>query len=181
MNKTRRAVEKRADEAKAKGANSLDSSSVAQADGDEKDGSDLEGRAATQYPLVPGQQQAAPTPAAPAVAVSGALKSAASAAASPAVKVDEGKSVGAVTPSIDGYFTGVSSYYLHTLNEGDRLQVLDAIKGAGFKVVRIFISSVYAGNKVRSRHRAPPLMYSRADCSSTQPRAGLEQRRRQRP
>lgn len=45
------------------------------------------------------------------------------------------------------YWRGVSSYYLHSLYDSDRADVLDAIKGAGFKVVRIFVASVGANNK----------------------------------
>lgn len=48
----------------------------------------------------------------------------------------------------DGYWFGASSYYLHTLHDSERYQVLDALKDSGFKVVRIFIASVGANNKV---------------------------------
>ena len=48
----------------------------------------------------------------------------------------------------DGYWFGASSYYLHTLHDSERYQVLDALKNSGFKVVRIFIASVGANNKV---------------------------------
>lgn len=46
-----------------------------------------------------------------------------------------------------GVWTGVSSYYLFALDDPDRHAVLDAIKGGGFSVVRIFIASVGANNK----------------------------------
>ncbi|GAA5838172.1 hypothetical protein JCM9279_004145 [Rhodotorula babjevae] len=45
------------------------------------------------------------------------------------------------------FWRGVSSYYLHALYDSDRRDVLDAIQGAGFKVVRIFVASVGANNK----------------------------------
>lgn len=53
----------------------------------------------------------------------------------------------AVAPADSTVFKGASSYYLFALSDASRIQVLDAISGAGFKVVRIFISGVYANNK----------------------------------
>ena len=47
------------------------------------------------------------------------------------------------------YFYGASSYYIHALTDSDRHAVLDALVAGGFSTVRIFIASVYAGNKVR--------------------------------
>ncbi|CEQ43083.1 SPOSA6832_04978 [Sporobolomyces salmonicolor] len=49
--------------------------------------------------------------------------------------------------SLDGVWTGVSSYYLFALSSSDRSAVLDAIKAGGFKVVRIFVAGVGANNK----------------------------------
>ncbi|GAA6023569.1 hypothetical protein JCM10207_005717 [Rhodosporidiobolus poonsookiae] len=69
-------------------------------------------------------------------AVSSAAAAASSAASSPS-KADD----------IAGAWRGVSSYYLFALDDGDRAQVLDAVKGAGFKVIRIFVASVLGNNK----------------------------------
>jgi mannan endo-1,4-beta-mannosidase len=44
-------------------------------------------------------------------------------------------------------FGGASSYYLHTFQTADQIQVLDAMQQAGMKTVRIFISSTYANEK----------------------------------
>jgi len=46
-----------------------------------------------------------------------------------------------------GMFKGVSSYYLFALDDGPRRAVLDAIKGGGFSVVRIFLSGVHGNCK----------------------------------
>ncbi|GAA5881239.1 hypothetical protein JCM1840_000635 [Sporobolomyces johnsonii] len=51
------------------------------------------------------------------------------------------------TSSLDGVWTGVSSYYLFALSSSDRSAVLDAIQSGGFKVVRIFVAGVGANNK----------------------------------
>ena len=48
---------------------------------------------------------------------------------------------------IKGTYKGASSYYLFALNDGARKAVLDALVSGGFKVIRIFVSDVYANNK----------------------------------
>ena len=48
---------------------------------------------------------------------------------------------------IKGTYKGASSYYLFALNDDARNRVLDAMVSGGFKVVRIFVSDVYANNK----------------------------------
>lgn len=52
-------------------------------------------------------------------------------------------------------FKGVSSYYLFALDDGPRRQVLDAIKGGGFTVVRIFLSGVGYNNKGSGNNAVP--------------------------
>lgn len=52
----------------------------------------------------------------------------------------------ASTP-LTGYWPGANSYYLYSLNQADRLNVLDNIMGGGFKVVRIFLTEVPADHK----------------------------------
>lgn len=54
-----------------------------------------------------------------------------------------------------GMFKGVSSYYLFALDDGPRRQVLDAIKGGGFTVVRIFLSGVGYNNKGSGNNAVP--------------------------
>lgn len=54
---------------------------------------------------------------------------------------------GLSSTSIKGTYKGASSYYLFALNDGARAAVLDALVAGGFKVVRIFVSDVYANNK----------------------------------
>ncbi|KAM0750222.1 hypothetical protein T439DRAFT_326171 [Meredithblackwellia eburnea MCA 4105] len=49
--------------------------------------------------------------------------------------------------TLNGYWYGASSYYLFSLADSDRYAVLDQLVDGGFKVVRIFIASVYANNK----------------------------------
>ncbi|KAF2757650.1 glycoside hydrolase [Pseudovirgaria hyperparasitica] len=44
-------------------------------------------------------------------------------------------------------WAGVNSYFLHAYQKSDRIAVLDAIKAAKLKTVRIFISHTYANNK----------------------------------
>lgn len=56
-----------------------------------------------------------------------------------------------------GMFKGVSSYYLFALDDGPRRQVLDAIKGGGFTVVRIFLSGVGYNNKGSGNNAVPDL------------------------
>jgi len=67
-----------------------------------------------------------------------------------------------------GFWRGVSSYYLHALYDSDRHDVLDAIQGAGFKVVRIFVASVGANNK-GSSNRAVNDGASSSSSSSSSP------------
>lgn len=43
--------------------------------------------------------------------------------------------------------SGANSFYIHTLQTNTRLELLDALKSAGMKVVRIFITDIYANNK----------------------------------
>ncbi|KAF0692335.1 hypothetical protein As57867_016535, partial [Aphanomyces stellatus] len=51
-------------------------------------------------------------------------------------------------PSTQGRtFAGANSFFLHTLNAPDRLEVLDELKASGFQVVRIFLSSIGGGAK----------------------------------
>ncbi|GAA5992473.1 hypothetical protein JCM11641_000833 [Rhodosporidiobolus odoratus] len=70
---------------------------------------------------------------------------------SPAAAVSSPSSSSSYTsnpgPSVSGAWKGVSSYYLFALSDSDRVAVLDAIKGGGFKVVRIFVASVEGNNK----------------------------------
>ena len=42
---------------------------------------------------------------------------------------------------------GASSYFLHALQDGDRADVLQATKDAGLKVLRIFVTHVWANSK----------------------------------
>ncbi|GAA6062490.1 hypothetical protein JCM10212_001863 [Sporobolomyces blumeae] len=56
-----------------------------------------------------------------------------------------------------GVFKGVSSYYLFALDDGPRRKVLDAIKGGGFSVVRIFLAGVGANNKGSGNPAVPDL------------------------
>ena len=58
-----------------------------------------------------------------------------------------------------GMFKGVSSYYLFALDDGPRRQVLDAIKGGGFSVVRIFLSGVGWDNKGSGNQAVPDRMF----------------------
>jgi hypothetical protein len=44
-------------------------------------------------------------------------------------------------------YAGVSSYYLFALEDAPRIEVLDAISLGGFKVIRIFVTSVDSKNK----------------------------------
>jgi len=44
-------------------------------------------------------------------------------------------------------WTGVNSYFLHTLSDSDQISILTALKAAHVQVVRIFINSVGAGSK----------------------------------
>ncbi|KAF8152990.1 glycoside hydrolase family 5 protein [Crassisporium funariophilum] len=44
-------------------------------------------------------------------------------------------------------FAGANSYFLFSLSQPDRIAVLDAMKGADMKLLRIFITRVTAGNK----------------------------------
>jgi hypothetical protein len=44
-------------------------------------------------------------------------------------------------------YAGVSSYYLFALEDAPRIEVLDAISSGGFKVIRIFVTSVDSKNK----------------------------------
>lgn len=52
---------------------------------------------------------------------------------------------------------GANSYYLFALQDADRLAVLDAMSGAGMKVVRIFITHVYENNKNSGNPEVPDL------------------------
>ncbi|KAH8918707.1 glycoside hydrolase family 5 protein [Atractiella rhizophila] len=45
------------------------------------------------------------------------------------------------------YFFGVNSYYLYSIEQSDRIQILDELKDLGATTLRIFITSIYAGNK----------------------------------
>lgn len=82
--------------------------------------------------------------AAPASASTAASSSASAAASSAKATTTAATST---TSSLTGAWTGVSSYYLYALNDADRIAVLDAIQGGGFKTVRIFIAAVAANNK----------------------------------
>ena len=44
-------------------------------------------------------------------------------------------------------WTGVNSFFLHTLSDSDQVSILTALKAAHVQVVRIFISGVGAGSK----------------------------------
>lgn len=53
--------------------------------------------------------------------------------------------------------TGANSYYLYALPDADRIAVLDAMKGAGMSVVRIFITHIYENNKNSGNDEIPDL------------------------
>ena len=59
-----------------------------------------------------------------------------------------------------GMFKGVSSYYLFALDDGPRRAVLDAIKGGGFSVVRIFLSGVHGNCKGSGNGPVPDREFS---------------------
>ncbi|KAM0787328.1 hypothetical protein ACM66B_003417 [Microbotryomycetes sp. NB124-2] len=120
------------------GAHSFDSSKTA------TDDSDLEARA-TQYAFDSGDDHKSK---ASLTATASAGQSTQSQAASQAY--DEGSDIG-------GAWTGVSSYYLYAMADDDRAQVLDAVKGAGFKVIRIFIAFVGHNNKGSNSVEVPDL------------------------
>ncbi|BGP31546.1 hypothetical protein JCM10296v2_003316 [Rhodotorula toruloides] len=105
---------------------------------------DLEARAATQIPL-------ANTPAASDDGSSASPPSSSQAAKSSASSKSTSSKSSSGSPSsggsIDGVWTGVSSYYLHAIADDDRYAILDAVKGAGFKVIRIFVASIGSNNK----------------------------------
>ncbi|KAK4055925.1 hypothetical protein OIO90_002918 [Microbotryomycetes sp. JL221] len=116
------------------GAHALDSS-VSQ------DDSDLEARA-TQYTLnTYDDKQTTKTSSAASAKQTKASSSSSS---------DQGSDIG-------GAWTGVSSYYLYAMEDGDRLEVLDAVKNAGFKVIRIFVAFVGHGNKGSNSIEVPDL------------------------
>ena len=48
---------------------------------------------------------------------------------------------------LDNYFIGANSYYLHTIRDGDRYAILDAMQSVGMKTVRIFLTAVMQNNK----------------------------------
>ncbi|KAL8283497.1 hypothetical protein RQP46_005600 [Phenoliferia psychrophenolica] len=60
---------------------------------------------------------------------------------------DSTPSTSTSTAPLSGYFYGASSYYIHALPTTERLAILDALVEGGFSTVRVFIASVYAGNK----------------------------------
>ncbi|GAA5842405.1 hypothetical protein JCM11251_004218 [Rhodosporidiobolus azoricus] len=110
---------------------------------------DVEPRAGEQYYLASnsakptvGAGEARKSAQAANAADAAAASGSAPAASSSAVAKSDGSG-----PSVSGAWKGVSSYYLFALDDGDRIAVLDAIKGAGFKVVRIFVASVMQNNK----------------------------------
>ncbi|KDO34627.1 hypothetical protein SPRG_00690 [Saprolegnia parasitica CBS 223.65] len=49
--------------------------------------------------------------------------------------------------SVPKSFAGANSYFLHTLVDSDRREVLDKLKASGFKTVRIFLSRTGANTK----------------------------------
>ncbi|BGP39499.1 hypothetical protein JCM10450v2_003465 [Rhodotorula kratochvilovae] len=117
---------------------------------------EIEPRAAEQYPLAnAGGVESTLAVAAPAVTFTVAatsssaavVKASAVAAAKASSSAPSSPKSVSVSSGSGDYWRGVSSYYLHALDASDRTEVLDTIKGAGFKVVRIFIASVYANNK----------------------------------
>ncbi|BGP24151.1 beta-1,3-mannanase [Rhodotorula toruloides] len=119
------------------------SSSSSDASSTDGGANDLEARAATQIPLA---NTPAPTN------DGGASSASSSQAASPTSSSSQTSSKSSSSTSssggsIDGVWTGVSSYYLHAIANSDRYAILDAVKGAGFKVIRIFVASVGANNK----------------------------------
>lgn len=103
---------------------------------------ELEQRAAEQYPLVRASNNGTQTGSSANAAQSAPLVNSAVGAPAP---LQTPSASAPVQPS--GYFTGVSSYYLFALADADRHAVLDAIKGAGFTIIRIFVASVGANNK----------------------------------
>ncbi|GAA6047105.1 hypothetical protein JCM3770_004199 [Rhodotorula araucariae] len=120
---------------------------------------DIEPRAAEQYPLAnAGRVESTLAGAPPQSTVAAPVTSVAAAksAATPSTSNHASSS----SSSSSGYWRGVSSYYLHSLDAPDRAEVLDTIKGAGFKVVRIFIASVYANNKGCSSRAVNDLEHS---------------------
>ena len=62
-----------------------------------------------------------------------------------------------VTATVTPTWTGVNSYFLHTLSQTDQNSILTALKSANIQVVRIFINGVSAGSKGSSSVGAPDL------------------------
>ncbi|CAK4072827.1 unnamed protein product [Aphanomyces euteiches] len=50
-------------------------------------------------------------------------------------------------PASGTNFAGANSYFLHTLSQADRLEILDKFQSAGLRTLRIFISRVGGGGK----------------------------------
>ncbi|GAA5905838.1 hypothetical protein JCM6882_000474 [Rhodosporidiobolus microsporus] len=103
---------------------------------------DVEPRAGDQYYLATTTTTGAAAAGSSAAAVSTRKSPATGSAVSTSSSASDGSG-----PAISGAWKGVSSYYLFALNDDDRIAVLDAIKGGGFKVIRIFVSSVMQNNK----------------------------------
>lgn len=53
----------------------------------------------------------------------------------------------ATASSVPEFYVGANSYFVHALQEEDRLEVLDAMVAANMKVLRIFLSYTYHNNK----------------------------------
>ena len=54
-------------------------------------------------------------------------------------------------------WAGASSYFLHALQDGDRNEVLQATADAGLKVLRIFVTHVWANSKNSNNVEMPDL------------------------
>ncbi|BGO91075.1 hypothetical protein NBRC10512_005832 [Rhodotorula toruloides] len=124
---------------------SSDSASIEAAASTDDGSNDLEARAATQIPLANTPAASDDGSSASSTASSSAAESSASSKSkSTLYDSSSGSSSGGST---DGVWIGVSSYYLHAIADDDRHAILDAVKGAGFKVIRIFVASIGANNK----------------------------------
>ncbi|KAK4046150.1 hypothetical protein OIV83_006291 [Microbotryomycetes sp. JL201] len=125
------------------GAHSLDSSKSA------VDDSDLEARA-TQYAFDASNNSKGNSVSSVKASASASANQSKQSQAATAASTDTG-------PDVGGAWSGVSSYYLYAMADDDRAQVLDAVKGAGFKVIRIFVAYVGHGNKGSNSYEVPDL------------------------
>lgn len=121
----------------------LDSSEVAAEDEEE---SDLEARG-DQYTLYEDKSTEWSDPSSKQDWATASATASSKAAASSSSSTSSSKTSSS-SSDLSGYFTGASSYYLYALADAERYAVLDALKGGGFKVIRIFVAYVGSNNKV---------------------------------